>query len=160
MAWRVTDLVGVDITKVYTTAEYTLGQRCTARDTVSDTIGEFIFLKGVGSTVVGSWVLISYADHTTTLLADGDIGPVGIAMALTVASTYGWYQTRGKGAGLLVASVGDNAGLYTNATAGSAGATGTGLSEIQTARAAAASGSGGVTAVEIDQPRVGLSAAA
>ena len=42
----------------------------------------------------------------------------GVAMAATVASTFGWFQIKGKGVGLLAASVADNAGLYTTAGAG------------------------------------------
>jgi hypothetical protein len=158
MAWNSTNLLGPRIEDVYTTMEYALGTRCMARNTTSGYAGEFIFAKGVASTVATSWVLISYDDHSTSLLADGDIGPVGIAMAATVANTYGWYQIRGKASGKLAASVNDNAGLYTTATAGTAGATSAGKSEIIGARAAAASGAGGATEVEINYPVCGLSA--
>lgn len=160
MGWNTIDLLGPDITKVYTTLDYALGTKCMARNTTTGYVGEFIFLKGVASTAAASWVLISYDDHSTSLLADNDIGPVGIAMAATVASTYGWYQIRGKASGLLAASVGDNAALYATATAGTAGATSSGKSEIIGARAAAAAGAGGATEVEINYPVCGLSAGA
>ena len=62
-------------------------------------------------------------------------------------------QIKGKGSGLLAASVADNAALYTTATAGQGGATASSQSEIVGARAAAASGSSAAnTDVEIDYP--------
>ena len=58
-------------------------------------LGEFIYLKGVASTLVGSWATINMDDGSTTLLVADAVGPVGIAMGLTVASTWGWYQISG-----------------------------------------------------------------
>lgn len=158
MGWNTINLLGPDITKVYTTLDFALGTKCTARNTTTGYVGEFVFLKGVASTVATSWVLISYDDHSTSLLADNDIGPVGIAMAATVADTYGWYQIRGKASGKLAASVNENVGLYATATAGTAGGTSSGKSEIIGACSAAASGAGGATEVEINYPVCGLSA--
>lgn len=159
MAWNSTNLIGPRIEDVYTTLEYALGTRCMARNTTTGYAGEFIFMSGVASTVATSWVLLSYDDHSTSLLADGDIGPIGIAMSASVASTYGWYQIRGKASGKLAAGLSDNVGLYASATAGTAGGTSSGKSEIIGARAAAASGAGGATEVEINYPVCGLSAA-
>jgi hypothetical protein len=81
--------------------------------------GEFIFLKGVASTAIGSWVTYNEDDFSTTLLAANAIGPVAIAMAANVASQYGWYQIQGKASGLALASFADNANVYATATAGS-----------------------------------------
>src|SRR6478752_3435722 len=58
--------------------------------------GEFIYLKGAASTVLGSWVTYNADDYSTTLLAANAIGPVAVAMGATVASTSGWYQIQGK----------------------------------------------------------------
>jgi len=162
MAWNVINLLGVDLAAFDTTTPiFALGTMCAARNTTTGYIGEFVYMKGVASTAVGSWVLLSYDDGTTSLLADGDIGPVGVAMSANIlATTYGWYQVRGKGSGILAASVGDNAGLYATAVIGTAGATASGKSEIIGARAAAASGAGGATEVELNYPVCGLSAGA
>lgn len=51
---------------------------------------EFIYLKGVASTVVGSWVTYDEL-AVTALLAANAIGPVAVSMGINVASTYGWY---------------------------------------------------------------------
>ena len=81
--------------------------------------GEFIFLKGVASTAAGSWVTYNQDDNTTTLLAANAIGPVAVAMAATVADTYGWYQISGKAVGKALAGFADNGNVYATATAGS-----------------------------------------
>ena len=81
--------------------------------------GEFIYLSGVASTVLGSWVTYNPDDFSTTLLAANAIGPVGVAMSINVASQYGWYQISGKAIGKALAAFADNANVYGTATAGS-----------------------------------------
>lgn len=81
--------------------------------------GEFIYLKGVASTVVGSVVLYAADDFSTSLAVADDIGPVAIAMQISVASTWGWYQIQGKGVAKVLAAFADNANCYLTATAGS-----------------------------------------
>lgn len=81
--------------------------------------GEFIYLSGVASTAVGSWVTVHEDDFSTTLLAANDIGRVAIAMSANVASQYGWYQISGKAVGKALASYADNGLVYATATAGS-----------------------------------------
>ena len=81
--------------------------------------GQFIYLQGLASTVVGSWVTYNQSDNTTTLLAANAIGSVGIAMSANVANQYGWYQITGKAVGLALAGFVDNANVYATATAGS-----------------------------------------
>lgn len=62
-------------------------------------VGEFIFLKGVASTVVGSLVDYDQTLATTTLApATGGKGPVAVAMSANVANQYGWYQIGGAAA--------------------------------------------------------------
>lgn len=59
--------------------------------------GEFIYLKGVASTVVGS--LVDYDAYlATTVLspATAGVGPVAVSMSANVASQYGWYQITGS----------------------------------------------------------------
>lgn len=59
--------------------------------------GEFIYLLGVGSTVVGlavSWNATTY--QTTLLPSTANLStPVAWAMSANVASQYGWYQIGG-----------------------------------------------------------------
>lgn len=60
--------------------------------------GEFILLKGVASTAVGSLVTWDGTTYATTLCATtaNQARPVGVAMAAnTSASTYSWYQIGG-----------------------------------------------------------------
>lgn len=159
MGWNATDLMGVTIANVDSSAAFPLGTKATARNTSTGYTGEFVYMKGIASNATGLWCLLNYDNGTVSLLADGDIGGVGISMGAIVASKYGWFQVRGKGTGMLAASIADNAGLYISAS-GVAIATASGKSEIQGARAAAASGSSAAnTEVEIHYPKVGLSAA-
>jgi len=82
--------------------------------------GEFIYLKGVASTAVGSWVTYNMDDGTTALLAANAIGPVAVAMSANiVATTYGWYQISGKAVGACLTQFADNAAVWATATAGS-----------------------------------------
>jgi hypothetical protein len=81
--------------------------------------GEFIYLKGVASTAIGSWVTYNSDDNTTALLAANAIGPVAVAMSASVADTYGWYQIHGKAIGKALTGFVDNANVYATATAGS-----------------------------------------
>lgn len=81
--------------------------------------GEFIYLKGVADTAIGSWVTYNLDDGSTTLLAANAIGPVGVAMSANVASQYGWYQISGKAVGKALAAYADNGLVYATATAGS-----------------------------------------
>lgn len=59
--------------------------------------GEFICLKGVASTIVGSLVIYDGTTYQTTLAATtaNQGRPVAIAMAATTAALYGWYQICG-----------------------------------------------------------------
>lgn len=61
--------------------------------------GEFIYLKGIASTAVGSLVDYDVYLGTTALApATGGIGPVAVAMSINVANQYGWYQISGAAA--------------------------------------------------------------
>jgi hypothetical protein len=104
-----------------TTQNAPLGTRIQAIDkaTTDYGIGEFIYLKGVASTVVGSVVLIDQDDFSTSLATANDVGYLAVAMAATVASEYGWYQVKGKAVIKGLASLADNASLYLTSTAGS-----------------------------------------
>ncbi|MGL4999520.1 MAG: hypothetical protein ACRC5T_11175 [Cetobacterium sp.] len=95
-----------------------LGTIVTAEDPVYGS-GQFIYLKGVASTTVGSWVTYYQTDYSTTLLAANDIGSTAVAMSANVANQYGWYQIVGKAIGKALTGFVDNALVYATATAGS-----------------------------------------
>ena len=81
-------------------------------------VGEFIYLKGVASTVVGSVVAFDEAD-VTALAAANAKGRIGVAMSANVASSFGWYQISGKAHAKVLSSFADNGSVYLTATAGS-----------------------------------------
>ena len=101
-----------------TTQRHPLGTIVRATDPTYGA-GEFIYLKGVASTAVGSWVLYNPDDYSTSLLAANDIGQVAVAMSACVASNYGWFQISGKAVGKALAAYADNGLVYATATAGS-----------------------------------------
>lgn len=58
--------------------------------------GEFVYLKGIASTVVGSMVDYDQFLGTTALSpATAGTGPVSVAMSANVANQFGWYQISG-----------------------------------------------------------------
>lgn len=82
---------------------------------------EYIYLTGVASTAAGTWVTFD-EDHVTIRSAANAVGRVGVAMAATEASTYGWYQIYGRVATALAITDGDcaaNVQLFLTSTAGS-----------------------------------------
>jgi len=101
-----------------TTAKHDVGTIVRAVDS-SYGSGEFIYLLGVASTAVGSWVTYNMDDGSTTLLAANAIGPVAVAMSANVANQYGWYQIQGKAVGACLTQFADNAQVWITATAGS-----------------------------------------
>jgi len=104
------------------TANFPLGVTMQAKDCDYSTdygVGEFIYLKGVASTAVGSVVTFNRDDHSTALLAADAKGPVAVAMSANVANQYGWYQIRGKAVAKVLASFADGADVYATSTAGS-----------------------------------------
>ncbi len=78
--------------------------------------GEFIYLKGVGSTVIGSWVTFNDS-FETALIATDVVGPVAVAMSANIASQWGWYQIGGK-AWAVAADVSDSGKVYIDTAAG------------------------------------------
>lgn len=78
---------------VDTAARNPIGMRVQGVDATGNT-AEFIYLKGVASTIVGSVVTFDQAGVTTLIVADAS-GPVAVALALTVVNTFGWYGIQG-----------------------------------------------------------------
>ena len=81
-------------------------------------VNEYIYLKGVASTVAGSVVHYDEVGVTALAVADGK-GAIAIAQAAVVANKYGWYLINGSSQGLVLTGFADNGDLYLTATAGS-----------------------------------------
>ena len=116
--------------------------------------GEFVYLVGVASTVLGSFVTYNASDNSTNLLAANAIGPVGVAMSINVASQYGWYQISGKAVGKALAGFADNGNVYATATAGSIDDAVVAGDRVKLAKGASAVGthSTGLAYFEIQRP--------
>lgn len=78
--------------------------------------GEFIYLKGVASTIVGSCAVFDSA-YQTALTVAASRGPVAVSLSANVANQFGWYQVRGL-AVLDCATVASGATAQATATAG------------------------------------------
>ena len=97
MAFQHIDLIGGQaIADTSTTQQHQLGMIVRAYDATFG-IGEFIYLKGVASTAVGSIVSYNTVSFTTVLCPVGNnrSRPVAISMSANVASQWGWYQISG-----------------------------------------------------------------
>lgn len=103
------------LSTVDSTAKYTLGSRH-----VDKSGNEYVYMLGVASTVVGSWVTYDEAYTTTLLMADA-AGPVAVSMGVNVADKYGWYQVWGSAEACISANTADNAPLGFETTSGYAG---------------------------------------
>lgn len=82
-------------------------------------VGEFIYLKGIGSTVLGSVVSYKQSDGTaaagTTALWAGTVStgyPLAVATAAIVADKYGWYQISGAAICKTTGTIADGDSLY------------------------------------------------
>lgn len=116
--------------------------------------GEFIYLRGVASTAIGSWVTYDTDDFGTALLAANAIGPVAVSMSANVANQFGWYQISGKAVALVLAGFADNANVYATATAGSVDDAIVAGDRVKGAKGASAIGtpSGSFAEMEIARP--------
>ena len=97
MAFAVHTLPGAQpIAETSTTKKHALGTIVRATDATLGE-GEFIYLQGIGSTVVGSIVSygVGFVTALDTAAATGPSNPLAIAMSANVASQYGWYQISG-----------------------------------------------------------------
>jgi hypothetical protein len=142
-------LIGAqDIATTSTTKKHELGTVVKAKDVASTAYGEgeFIYLQGIGSTAVGSWITI--IDNSVTALAVADaVGQVAVAMSANVASQYGWYQISGQAAGkVLTGFVSAGSDAFLTSTAGS----------LDDADVAGDFTLGAVPVSDIDTPSTGL----
>lgn len=157
MTWRITDpKVGFQrIADTSTTQNHPLGTVVRAVDETYG-YGEFIYMVGVASTVVGSPVVYNDLTFQTTLAPVGTNKPepIAIAMSANVASQYGWYQISGNARALKTSGL----ALASNAavgilTAGKVAATGSGK-EVEGAITAAKSTTSTLVTLVINRPRM------
>lgn len=143
--------------QVHSTKKYRLGTRKT------DAAGNiYVYLKGVASTVAGSWV--AFDELGVTQLLDTDVAasmvsPIAVAQAAVDATTeYGWYMIAGKTQANVEASFADNSKIFAVATAGSADDSGTAGNQIVGAYGRSAIASGQAT-VQLSFPVCGVNVA-
>lgn len=82
-------------------------------------VGEFIYLRGVGSTVVGS--IVEYDTSFQTGLSTIAVTiptPLAVAMSINIAANWGWYQISGESIMVLATSVTLSAGVPIGTTSG------------------------------------------
>lgn len=103
--------------QVHSTAKNIVGTECDGYD-ANGLPARYIYLKGVASTAIGTWVTYDEAFLTTRTAANAQ-GLVAVATAATVASTWGWYQRRGAASGLALTAFADDGKVYLTSTAGS-----------------------------------------
>jgi len=114
--------------------------------------GEFIYLLGVASTVVGSIVTYDPTTYLTTLSAVGGNIPraVAVAMSANVASQYGWYQISGQAVCAKTCTISLAAGAAVGVlTTGLIAGTGSGKEISGACVAAVASATAGRTTVKV-----------
>ena len=123
MTWQITEPEAAiqPITTISTTKNHPLGKIIRAKDATLGA-GEFIYLLGVTSTVVGS--IVNYDDSFQTALHSTALDhprPLAIAMSVNVGSSYGWYQI----AGISVVTKANTLSLAKGATIGAGSGIGT-----------------------------------
>ena len=114
--------------------------------------GEFIYLLGVASTIVGSVVTYDASTYQTVLCAVGGNIPraVAISMSANVASSYGWYQISGQAVVAKSCTISLVAGVAVGVlTTGLIAATGSGKEINGAVVAAVASAATGRTTVRV-----------
>lgn len=110
-----------------TTQKHPLGKVVTAEDPTYGE-GEFIYLQGVASTIVGSVVEYNTSFQTgldSTALDSPQ--PLAVAMSICTASYYGWYQIGGIAQVAKLSTTSFAADAFFAASAGLAIAAATGL---------------------------------
>lgn len=120
--------------------------------------GEFIYLKGVANTVVGSVVTYDDVNATTTLAPNtANLGQsLAVAMSANGANSYGWYQIAGaaviKKTGVKFSP---NVALFLSATTGrvrSSAASGKQVLNARTINAATVTGLVSTITVQLSRP--------
>lgn len=159
MSYAVTDTVAgsQQIDETSTTQKHPLGTIVRAKDPTYGE-GEFIYLQGIGSTIVGS--VVEYDTSFVTALETTALSvprPNAVSMSINIASQYGWYQISGlaKVAKLSTTSFAADAILAASAGLAIAGASGLMISGALVAVVASAVSvtAPDLTTVNINRPR-------
>lgn len=159
MAYITTDTVAgtQGIADTSTTQNHPLGTIVRAKDPTYGE-GEFIYLQGIGSTIVGS--IVEYNTSFVTGLHSAALSvpnPVAVSMSINVASSYGWYQISGiaLAAKLSTTSFAADAILASSAGLAIAGASGLMLSGaiVAVVASAVSVAAPDLVSVMIDRPR-------
>lgn len=124
---------GVRLTETHTSPEFAVGTRAEGSDG-----SKWVYVKAASAITLGYWVAIdsTYAAAAPLTKANAILGyEIGWAsQAAIAASSYGWVQTKGLGAGFVGASVASGVALYTSAVDGmlddAASAAGTAYAKI------------------------------
>jgi hypothetical protein len=156
MAFVLNTLPGAQpLSETSTVKKHALGTIARGTDA---TLGEaeFIYLQGIGSTVVGSIVSygVTFLTALDTAAATGPSNPLAIAMSANVASQYGWYQISGMAVATKADTVSFAAGAGFTTSAGLAVAVVTGRVVLGAVVRVVASAKTAVTtvAVAINRP--------
>lgn len=148
-------LLGQNIDTNSTTQEHELGTIVSCKHSTRGG-AEFVYLKGVASTVVGS--IVNYDDTWQTALdtsaTAGPSRPLAVAMAATVASEFGWYQISGMAVATKSAAVSfaDGVGLGAGSGLAVAAATGTVIQGAIVRTVASAKSDVTTVAIAINRP--------
>lgn len=141
-----------------TTQNHPLGTIVRATDSTYGE-GEFVYLKGITSTVVGSLVSYNQVTGVTTLSptsAANNAFPLAVAMSANVDSQYGWYQIGGAAVIKKTAvKINPSVKLYLSGTAGrvmSTSSSGRTVLGAISANAATVASATSTVVVEIDRP--------
>lgn len=142
--------------QVHSTKKYRLLTR--KRDVAGN---EYVYLKGVASTAVGSAVTFDEAGATQlvdTDVASSVIAPMAVAQAAVDATTeFGWYMIYGS-CSCSAATVADNAKVFATATAAQLDDTGTAGQQVVGAVWRSAD-SGGLATIQLSYPMLGINVA-
>lgn len=84
--------------------------------------GEFIYLEGAASTIVGS-VCVVQSSYNAALATTASRGQLAVSMSANLNGQYGWYQISGTAQAKYTGTLVANALLYATATAGSISST-------------------------------------
>ena len=106
------------VADVHSSQKNQIGRIVPGEDSAGN-FAEYIYLQGVASCAVGTWVTYDEDFVTTRAIADAQ-GNVAVAMAAVDATTeYGWFIITGLASALCLASFVDNGKVYLTSTAGS-----------------------------------------
>jgi len=121
-SWQPVDgsLIGQSIDSNSATLNGQLGRIVECRDMASTDygIGQFIYLKGLDATAVGSVVTFTSGAFQTALAVANGKGRIAFAMSACVTGEYGWYQIGGKAVAKVAALFATGLVPYLTATPG------------------------------------------